>query len=387
MSKSVAKRGGSAAAEIPPHDDSWKDPQWRSRVRRRLLDWFSKHAREMPWRADPTPYRVWVSEIMLQQTQVATVIPYFERFLIAFPTIDDLAQADPQRLMSHWEGLGYYRRARSLQAAAQVIVADHAGVFPDTFDEVLALPGIGRYTAGAILSISRGARLPVLEGNTQRVFSRWAAIRQSPSTAASTRLLWEIAETMLPRRDAGNFNQAAMELGALICTPKSPNCESCPVRSCCRAHKEGLQQEIPGKVTRIQYERRTEFALVIQESAKKKTKFLVRPLPEGGRWAGLWDFPRTTRESLDSVDSAAAELANQLGVPISAGLRLDTFQHAVTKYRISLHVHEASLVRRLPNMGPWRFVSLNEMTKLPMSVTGRRIADLLRSDRQEKLPL
>jgi A/G-specific adenine glycosylase len=381
------KRGGKTSAEIPPHDDSWKNSQWRSRVRRRLLDWFFKHAREMPWRADPTPYRVWVSEIMLQQTQVATVIPYFQRFLIAFPTIDDLAQADPQRLMSHWEGLGYYRRAKSLQAAAQVIAADHNGVFPETFDEVIALPGIGRYTAGAILSISRGARLPVLEGNTQRVFSRWAAIRGSTTDAATTRLLWEIAAAMLPRRGAGDFNQAAMELGALICTPKSPKCEFCPVRSRCRAHADGLQEEIPGKVTRIQYERRTEFALVIQESSKRTSNFLVRPLPEGGRWAGLWDFPRTTRESLDSVDCAAAELADQLGVPISAGLRLETFKHAVTKYRISLHVHEASLVRSLQSKGPWRFVSLDEMSKLPMSVTGRQIADLLRSDRQEKLPL
>jgi A/G-specific adenine glycosylase len=192
---------------------------------------------------------------------------------------------------------------------------------------------------------------------------------------------------MLPRKNAGDFNQAAMELGALICTPKSPKCQACPVRGSCRAYAGGLQEEIPGKVTRIQYEQRTEFALDIRETPDRTPRFLLRPLPEGGRWAGLWDFPRTTRESLQSVDAAAAVLADQLGVAISPGLRLETIKHAVTKYRISLHVHQASLVRRLRNKGPWRFVSLDEMSELPMSVTGRRIADLLRRDRQEKLPL
>ena len=205
----------------PLHDDVWQQAGWRSRVRRSLLAWFARHARDLPWRRQPTPYRVWVSEVMLQQTQVATVLPYYDRFMGSFPTVSDLAAADEQVLLSHWEGLGYYRRARSLHAAAKLIVADHGGEFPLQFDEVLALPGIGRYTAGAILSISDGQKQPILEGNTQRVFSRWIALRGTPTETANNRLLWQVAEKMLPRKDVGSFNQAAMELGALICTPKA----------------------------------------------------------------------------------------------------------------------------------------------------------------------
>ena len=215
---------------------------------------------------------------------------------------------------------------------------------------MLALPGIGRYTAGAILSISNNARLPILEGNTVRVFSRWVALQAPPSTTESTRLLWQIAEAMLPGGQSENagpgaFNQAAMELGALICTPKSPRCEQCPVKGSCRARRSGLENEIPGKVKNVKYEDRTEFALVIQDRRRQvvKSRYLIRPLPPGGRWAGLWDFPRTSDASFDSVETAARVLSETLGRPLAAGMRLRTFKHAVTKYRITLHVHAASL--------------------------------------------
>ena len=166
-------------------------------VRRQLLAWFAKCARDLPWRRESTPYRVWVSEIMCQQTQVATVLPYYERFMKSFPDIQKLAAAEEQVLLSHWEGLGYYRRAKSLHAAAKLIVADHGGSFPLEFEDVLALPGIGRYTAGAILSIADGQRQPILEGNTQRVFSRWIALRGNPADTMNNRLLWQVAEKML----------------------------------------------------------------------------------------------------------------------------------------------------------------------------------------------
>ncbi len=382
MNGSVRKRERKIEHDPPPHDPVWRDATWRSRVRQRLLGWFAKHARDLPWREDSSAYRVWVSEIMLQQTQVATVIPYFERFLNEFPTIAELASADEQSLLNLWEGLGYYRRARSLHAAAKKIVEQHQGVFPETYDEVVALPGIGRYTAGAILSISRDARLPILEGNTHRVFSRWVASRGSAGDTSTSKLLWQISEAMLPRQRSGTFNQAAMELGALVCTPKVPGCDACPVRAYCCARREGLQNEIPGKVSRVEYEDRTEFALVISEegsenAAGEQPRYLLRPLPEGGRWAGLWDFPRTTQESLDSVTQAASELEKRLGVPVSAGDRLETIRHAVTKYRICLHVHQASLAARMQPCRPWRFVSAADMKKLPMSVTGRRIAEKL----------
>jgi A/G-specific adenine glycosylase len=343
---------------------------------------------------------------MLQQTQVATVLPYYARFMESFPNVQELAAADEQVLLSHWEGLGYYRRARSLHAAAKLIVADHGGEFPLQFDQVLALPGVGRYTAGAILSISDGQKQPILEGNTQRVFSRWIALRGTPVDTANNRLLWQVAEKMLPRKDAGTFNQAAMELGALVCTPKGPSCHECPVASACCAHQAGLEQDIPGKVTRVTYEDRTEYVMVVQKPAKKEGRrslhgventakahsqqqqFLVRPLPEGGRWAGLWDFPRTTQASLGSIAEAATQLSAEVGVNLVPGIRLTKIKHAVTKYRISLQVYQADLLDTHDKPGkPWKYVSLADLEGMPMSVTGRKIVKILSEDSQLRLPM
>jgi A/G-specific adenine glycosylase len=368
-----------------PHDQVWRESSWRSRLRKRLGNWFAEHARTLPWRSDPQPYRVWISEIMLQQTQVATVLPYFDRFLRSFPSVDDLANAGEDDLLKHWEGLGYYRRARSLHLAAKKIVAEHGGEFPRDFADVIALPGIGRYTAGAILSISGDQKLPILEGNTQRVFSRWVALRQPPTEPPATKLLWHIAERLLPPQGSGRFNQAAMELGALVCLPREPKCDVCPVRRFCRAHLAGLENQIPGQLPKIDYQPRTEFAFVIADRpatpAKAKTepvRYLMRPLAAGGRWAGLWDFPRPTEQQYASVSAAAKWLSRQLDADVKPGKRLETIRHAVTKYRISLHVHVADAVSTESELpGPWRFVSAAEMTELPMSVTGRKIANLI----------
>lgn len=315
---------------------------------------------------------------MLQQTQVATVIPYFERFLDRYPTISDLAKSDEQDLLALWEGLGYYRRARSMHRAAQDVVRLHNGVFPETYDEVLALPGVGRYTAGAILSISRDQRLPILEGNTQRLFSRLVAMRGNVTDKPNVDLLWQISEALLPRSNSGTFNQAAMELGALVCTPKNPRCDTCPLKASCAARAAGLQNEIPGKVKKIKYETRDEFAFVFEKTIKHRQCFLMRTLPPGGRWAGLWDFPRATSKSFGSVDEAKGEIETELGVSIQPGQKLKTLKHAVTKYRISLHVHDATIAKRSPPIKkPWRYVSIEDFADLPMSVTGRKIAEAL----------
>ncbi|MEM8670851.1 MAG: A/G-specific adenine glycosylase [Planctomycetota bacterium] len=348
-------------------------------MRRRLLRWFGRHARELPWRSDPTPYRVWVSEIMLQQTQVATVLPYFERFLRTFPDVVSLAESDEQTLLSHWEGLGYYRRARSMHAAAKQVVEKHGGEFPTTFDEVIALPGIGRYTAGAILSISQQSALPILEGNTLRVFSRWIALRGvAPVDKEANRLLWLLAEKMLPRKRPGDFNQASMELGALVCTPTQPACDACPVTDLCGTNARGLQAEIPVKAVKTKYEDRTEFALVIAGEADDSDRYLLRQIPPGRRWAGLWDFPRSTEANLHSLDEAAKLIGKEIGVAVHPGQRLTTIKHAVTRFKISLHVHEANFGSvSEKDLAPWRFCSLQEIEDLPLSVTGRRIAKLL----------
>ncbi len=368
--------------ETPPHDVSWEQSSWRSDVRRRLLQWFRSNARTLPWRSEPTPYRVWISEIMLQQTQVATVLPYFERFLKQLPDVESLAAVDEVELMRLWEGLGYYRRARSMHAAAKQIMTVHSGEFPTGFDDVLALPGVGRYTAGAILSISGDQRLPILEGNTQRVFSRLVGLRETPTTPAANRLLWKFAESMLPKNGSGIFNQAAMELGALVCTPRSPSCGECPLHSHCAAARLELQAEIPGKLSKTKYEDRTEFLLVIadrnNDNENDNDKFLVREIPIGRRWSGLWDFPRTAEQSFTRLDETNDWFAKSEGIRATPGARLATLKHAVTRYRITLHAHFAKLVGKStqPPCG-WRFVDLNELKHLPMNVTGRKIVDLL----------
>lgn len=380
-------------------------------MRRRLLDWFDDHQRTLPWRSDPTLYKVWVSEIMLQQTQVATVLGYFDRFLEAFPNIEKLAVAPEQQLLSLWEGLGYYRRAKLMQRAAQVIVEKHRGQFPSRYEDVLALPGIGRYTAGAILSIAENQRLPIVEGNTVRVYSRWVALTEPIKSPAAVATLWDVAEAMLPSRNrtkragktggaphrgAGTFNQAAMELGALVCKPK-PDCDRCPVRKGCAAHEFSLQQSIPGKVSTTVYEDRREFAFVIsRQNDRRQTEYLVHHRGPTMRWAGMWDFPRATEADHVDIETAVEEVAKMIAMPIQPGIRLRTIKHGVTKYRIELHVHRASLGEdRTPSRSEsghqtrgdaaTRWVSAADLQQLAMPVTGRKIATWLAKNAQTEL--
>ena len=205
------------------------DAAWKKSFRRRLLCWYRRAARDLPWRRERNPYRIWISEVMLQQTQVATVRPYFHRFLREFPNIRTLAEADERSVLRLWEGLGYYRRAQQLHEAARIVVEQHDAQFPRDPQTLRSLPGIGRYTVGAVLSIAFDARLPVLEANTVRLLSRLLAYDQNPMRAAGQRLLWTFAEQLLPRQNVGTLNQALMELGSEICTPRTPKCDECPL--------------------------------------------------------------------------------------------------------------------------------------------------------------
>src|SRR5829696_9017185 len=218
---------------------------WKRKLRRSLLAWFKRHKRDLPWRASRDPYRVWLSEIMLQQTQVVTVVPYFDRIIAAFPNVEALAAADEADVLRLWEGLGYYRRARQLHAAARAIVGEHGGVFPDDPEAVRTLPGVGRYIAGAILSFAFDRPAPIVEANTQRVLARWLAWRDDLKTPASVARLWQAAAALVPPEGAGRFNQAFMELGATVCTPRAPLCLICPVAAECRARALGLQDALP----------------------------------------------------------------------------------------------------------------------------------------------
>lgn len=350
------------------------------RIRRLLLDFFDSRARDLPWRRTDDPYAIWVSEIMLQQTQVATVRGYFARFVQRFPTIADLAAAPEEEVLRLWEGLGYYRRARQLHAAAQRIVSEHSGQFPRDMDAVLALPGIGRYTAGAILSIAFGQRQPILEANTQRLYARLAAIEGDLSTAATLRRLWQFAEELLPRREVGEFNQALMELGSLVCRPHEPDCGSCPVAGLCAAQQMNRQREIPQKAKRPELEDLDEAAVVLWRGGQ----VLIRRCQPKERWAGLWDFPRVRLADGDQHRPARiVDLVQQLTGVLARDLRgCGAIRHGVTRYRIRLHCYQATAVLDGPTRGELRWTTPTGLQEFPLSATGRKIAARLTSGMQ-----
>jgi len=380
------------------------DRRWLASFRRRLRTWYARNARKLPWRTSRDPYAVWVSEIMLQQTQVATVKLYFERFLAAFPTIEALAQADEHDVLRLWEGLGYYRRARQMHEAAGILVRDHGGRFPRDAETVRRLPGVGRYTAGAILSIAFDAREPILEANTTRLFSRLLALRGEKkgtgtvcakpgsdrrlvagrcgklylSASSSAQLLWAMAEAVLPRKDTGAFNQALMELGGKVCLPKRPRCDGCPVAPLCRALAEGIQSSIPPAKPKRAIQPRHEAALIV----RRGRHVLVWRCPEGGRWAGLWDFPRFPVDAARSEPIASQlgdQLRQQTGVVVEAGRHLATLKHSVTRFRITLDCFEARWLSG-PNAAgrsrELRWLRPAELADYALSTTGRKLAEL-----------
>lgn len=344
----------------------------------RMLAWFSEHARDLPWRRTRDLYAIWLSEIMLQQTQVVTVIPYYERFLARFPTVADLAAAEEQEVLRLWEGLGYYRRARQLHAAAKAIVEQHDGAYPEDFDSVLALPGIGRYTAGAILSIGRDARLPILEANTVRVLSRMLAYEGDVYAKPGQDALWAFAEELLPARDVGLFNQSLMELGATLCTPREPACLLCPVVGLCPTAQRGLQAKIPAPKKKTRFEQVTESAVVLR---RRGGEVLLRQCQPGERWAGLWDFPRVAASAAHEIEAAVAAL---IGGAIKLGRPVATLKHGVTRFRITLEVYRGT-VKLKPNAArkrSLRWVAVEDLAEVPLSVTGRKISKLLASERE-----
>ena len=354
-------------------------------LRRNLLRWFKANQRPLPWRQDRDPYRIWVSEIMLQQTQVATVIPFFEKFLAAFPTLADLAAADEQQVLRLWEGLGYYRRARHLHRAAKIVVDAHQGSFPNDAETAAQLPGIGRYTLGAILSQAFDARLPILEANSQRVLSRLFALTSDPRGSAERHWLWQTAELLLPRRQAGDFNQALMELGALVCKPV-PDCPRCPVSNVCRARQRGIQEEIPPPARRPKTQSVSEVAVVLS----REGKLLVVQRKNEGRWENMWEFPHGVVEPNESFEAAARRLLVELtNLQGAIGAELLTVKHSVTHHQITLVCFEAVYVRgrfssRFYQTARW--LKPSGLADLPVSSPQRRLAQfLVQTERQRNL--
>ncbi len=293
----------------------------------RLISWFSAHQRRLPWRQTTDPYSIWVSEIMLQQTQVATVVPYFSRFILRYPNVRRLAAAPLEDVLSVWAGLGYYGRAMRLHGCAQSICTYYNGQFPSTRDELMALPGIGRYTAGAIASIAFGESVPVLDGNVMRVLTRLLALPDDIATAATRTMLWTLAEHLVPGAGAGTYNQAIMELGATVCLPRNPLCSRCPVQGLCQARRQNLQSKLPVKTAARQPHRSQCMAVVIEAAGK----LLLLKRPPGGLWSSLWEFPTFhTAAQRHTPRYAARTIQRALGFNVGSVRMIGTLSHQLT---------------------------------------------------------
>ncbi len=350
---------------------------WKRDLRRRLLAWYAHMARDLPWRRTRRPYQIWVSEIMLQQTQVPTVEAYFPRFIKVFPTLKALAHATEEQVLRQWEGLGYYRRARQLYRTARLLVRDHGARFPRDEAALRALPGIGRYTAGAILSIAFDQRRPILEANTRRLYSRLLAYHGDPRRRAAEEIFWRAAEDWLPHRRVDAFNQALMELGSRICTPRAPRCGECPLAPLCPTCRLGLQEVIPPPRAKPKVLAVREAAVVVRRG---RTVALYRR-GDHGRWAGMWDYPRFAIQARGAAleGEVRAKLAELTGLHVDAMTKLATIRHGVTNHRITL---ECFAARLSPNnthrrrRGAVRWVKLSDLDPYPLSVTARRLSQI-----------
>jgi len=337
------------------------------RLRDELLEWYDRNKRALPWRSDPSPYRVWLSEVMLQQTQVATVLPYFERFLRRFPDLPSLAAAREEDVLALWAGLGYYTRGRNLLRTARKIVEEHGGEFPRDLDEILALPGIGRYTAGAIQSIAFNMPAPVVDGNVKRVIARLhGAKSELPED-----YFWNQSKAWVPAYRPADFNQAVMELGALVCVPKNPACEKCPVRRLCAARKRGLQDEIPPPRQR----RRSEEVVLVVLVARHGDQVLLSRQERESFVPGIWGLPSRRVEPSSNPDSAAATFARELFRRETDLSRCGPVHHAITYRKIVAHVFEVD--GRPTRSHHW--VKAEEARRLLTSSLFRKILDPRRS--------
>ncbi len=319
---------------------------------------------------------------MLQQTTVVAVVPYFERFLARFPNVGELAAAEESDVLKLWEGLGYYSRARNIHKAARVVVERHDGVFPADVTALQELPGIGRYTAGAIASFAFDQRAPIVEANTLRLYARLLGYDGNPRSSEGQRVLWSFAEAVLPKSQPGRFNQALMELGASVCSPKSPDCERCPVSGWCGAFRDQTQATIPRLAKRAEITAVTEASVAVRRNGS----YLLRRRTPGERWAGLWDFVRfelatakpTVSVTADDVPQIIAAVYRQTGLRVDLGPQLAELKHAVTRYRITLKCFTAEKVSGTLRTGEeWQWVKAAKFGEYPLSVTGRKFAKLL----------
>ena len=359
-------------------DATFPDEAW-VHLRRSLLVWYTNAGRDLPWRRCRDPYVIWISEIMLQQTQVKTVIPYYQRWLAQFPTIEQLASADLQQVLKAWEGLGYYTRARNLYRAAQEIMQHHGGVFPTALNDVLALPGIGRTTAGGILSAAFNQPVAILDGNVKRVLARLMAL--SVPVSKATKQLWQLSEALLDREHPRDFNQALMDLGATVCTPKNPDCNSCPWTGGCQAYNLGIQSQLPMRETSSPLPHKNIGVAVIWNDQRQI--LIDRRRPEG-LLGGLWEFPGGKVEPGETVEECIKrEILEELGIEIEVGDRLITINHAYSHFRVTLNVHHCRHINGVPQpieSDEIRWVTLDEIDQFPFPKANTQIIAALRQN-------
>ena len=308
----------------------------RARLRPAMLRWYRRHRRELPWRDHPDPYVIWITEIMLQQTRVEQGTPYIERFLKAYPNVHALARARESSVLKMWEGLGYYSRARHLHRAAKIVSRDRQGEFPRTVDDWRELPGVGRYTAGAVVSISFNQPAPVLDGNVKRVLARIADWDRPIDQPKYTEMLWDAMAYLVVGKSPGDFNQSVMELGAQICRPRNPICHECPIRSLCRAHRKRTVDRRPVTTPKKSVPHRDIVVAVIQ----RRGRYLIGRRPPKGLLGGLWEFPGGKVEAGEShAEAVRREIREELGIGVSVGEKVATVKHAYSHFRVTLHVY------------------------------------------------
>jgi A/G-specific adenine glycosylase len=351
-----------------------------------LLAWYASHARALPWRLPhPDPYAVWVSEIMLQQTRVETVGPYFERWMRRFPSIAALAAAPLQEVLAAWEGLGYYSRARNLQRAAQMVTGQYGGQLPPDVKRLRQLPGVGRYTAGAIASIAFGQDEPALDGNIRRVLARLFNVTEDARSPQGEKRLWELAAQNLPPGRAGDYNQALMDLGAQICTPRAPGCWLCPLAESCQAKALGVQEQRPVLAAKPVPPHYTVTAAVIERAGQ----VLLAQRPPQGLLGGLWEFPGGKQQEGEDLPACLRrEIFEELGAEIEVGQALGVYRHAFTHFRITLHAFRCRLLAGEPRpveAVDVQWVAPEALHAYPMGKVDRQIAKKLLQEAEERL--
>ena len=342
-------------------------------MQKKLLNWFAENQRPLPWRRNYEPYQVWISEIMLQQTQVSTVLPYFDRWMKTLPTIEALAEVPQDRLLKLWEGLGYYSRALNLQKAAKILVNENGGRLYEDFDQLLSLPGIGRYTAGAIMSIAYNRDYPVVDGNVIRVLARLLDYRENVKDSGE--FFWNAAVKLLPKGEARNFNQALMEFGALQCTPKSPDCSVCPLKGECKAYAAGTQNELPNKGAS-----RSKMAISVAIGIiQRDGKVFIQKRRDQGLMAGLWEFPGGQLEKGETAEVALErELQEELGVTVAGVKPFMRLKHAYTSYQVDLQCFLADYAEgriRLGAATEGKWVKPEELKDYAFPAANGRIID------------